>query len=109
MDALYKAYAKIRQNQLANLTSENLADTSAQYYTIERLRPDSNRQEELGRNLDKRYLDLNAAVGLLTFLYSQLDVVTAMSVLASLEKRAQYDPQFRTSFPTFLRRNSWFL
>ena len=40
---------------------------------------------------------------------SQLDIVTALSVVANLEKRAQYDPQFRTSFPHFLRRNSWFL
>ena len=40
---------------------------------------------------------------------SQLDIVTALSVVANLEKRAQYDPQFRTSFPQFLRRNSWFL
>ena len=104
MDALYKIYKQIRLQQMQNQTSDlnHNEDPRILFYTVEHV---NNDDEEL----NKRVLDVGSAVGLLTFLYSQLDVVTALSVVANLEKRAQYDPQFRTSFPTFLRQNSWFL
>ena len=104
MDALYKIYKQIRLQQMQNQTSDlnHNEDPTILFYTVEHV---NNDDEEL----NKRVLDVGSAVGLLTFLYSQLDVVTALSVVANLEKRAQYDPQFRTSFPTFLRQNSWFL
>ena len=101
MDALYKVYKQIRLQQMKNQTSDFKEDPNILFYTVERVN-DSDK-------FTKRALDIGSAVGLLTFLYSQLDVVTALSVVANLEKRAQYDPQFRTSFPTFLRQNSWFL
>ena len=102
MDALYKVYKQIRLQQMLNQTSSEFKeDPNILFYTVERVN-DSDK-------FTKRALDIGSAVGLLTFLYSQLDVVTALSVVANLEKRAQYDPQFRTSFPTFLRQNSWFL
>ena len=104
MDALYKIYKQIRLHQLQNQTaSDSYEDPNVLFYTIERVSAGERAP------VNKRVLDLGSAVGLLTFLYSQLDVVTALSVVANLEKRAQYDPQFRTSFPTFLRQNSWFL
>ena len=103
MDALYKVYAKLRHEQLLNLTKDSTEDPEKiLFYTLEKKKFED-------KIIDKRVLDVTSAVGLLTYLYSQLDVVTALSVVASLEKRAQYDPKFRTSFPTFLRRNSWFL
>ena len=99
MDALYKIYKQIRLQQMPK--NQTLEDPNVLFYTVERVNDPV--------KFHKRVLDIGSAVGLLTFLYSQLDVVTALSVVANLEKRAQYDPQFRTSFPTFLRQNSWFL
>ena len=105
MDALYKIYKQIRLQQMENKTDTNpYEDPNILFYTVETVNESSAVEA-----LNKRVLDVGSAVGLLTFLYSQLDVVTALSVVANLEKRAQYDPQFRTSFPTFLRQNSWFL
>ena len=105
MDALYKIYKQIRLQQMENKTDTNsYEDPNILFYTVETVNESSAEAA-----LNKRVLDVGSAVGLLTFLYSQLDVVTALSVVANLEKRAQYDPQFRTSFPTFLRQNSWFL
>ena len=103
MDALYKIYKQIRLQQLENKTDNDNPneDPNILFYTVESVKE--------SEALNKRVLDVGSAVGLLTFLYSQLDVVTALSVVANLEKRAQYDPQFRTSFPTFLRQNAWFL
>lgn len=51
----------------------------------------------------------NAVSGLMQAVFSQFDVVTALSVVAALESRASYDPTFRTSFPKVLRGTSWFL
>ena len=106
MDALYKIYKQIRLQQLENKTDNDNPneDPNILFYTVETVNESS-----AAEALNKRVLDVGSAVGLLTFLYSQLDVVTALSVVANLEKRAQYDPQFRTSFPTFLRQNAWFL
>ena len=68
---------------------------------------------------ESRFLDptdfttiINAATavnGLVQAIFSQFDVVTAVSVVAALESRASYDPTFRTSFPKVLRGTSWFL
>ena len=116
MDKLYDLYAKMRHEKLRNYktadpwSSSSSAKDSDSVLIVEE-------QEDLEKNensIEKRilgspFLDLNAAVGLAGFLYSQLDILTALSVVANLEKRAQYDPQFRTSFPGFLRQNSWFL
>ena len=116
MDKLYDLYAKMRHEKLKNYktvdpwSSSSSAKDSDSVLIVEE-------QEDLEKNensIEKRilgspFLDLNAAVGLAGFLYSQLDILTALSVVANLEKRAQYDPQFRTSFPGFLRQNSWFL
>ena len=47
--------------------------------------------------------------GLVQSVFSQFDVVTALSIVSALEARASYDPTFRTSFPKILRGTSWFL
>ena len=78
------------------------------FYTIEKT-DEQQPIQTVTKQLSKRGLDLSAGVGLASFLLGQLDVVTALGVVANLEKKAQYDPQFRTSFPNFLRRNTWFL
>merc|ERR1712242_1527 len=77
------------------------------FYTIEKNEQAADHHDQ--PPIAKRVLDLGSALGLATFLAGQLDVVTALGVVANLEKKAQYDPRFRTSFPTFLRQNSWFL
>lgn len=111
MDSLYKVYAKIRLEQLNKLTNDDLDlddggdEDEIYYYLIEKMDDDQRQSTDFS----KRYLDVSTAVGLASYIFSQLDVVTALSVVANLEKRAQYDPQFRTSFPGFLRKNSWFL
>ena len=116
MDALYKIYAKIRLEQLAKFSqnSEQSEDetlsTSLSDYKIIRIQNDGENIEN--STFSKRILnplDINGAVGLASFLFNQLDLVTALGIVSNLEKRAQYDPRFRTSFPDFLRRNSWFL
>ena len=104
MEALYKLYAKIRLDQITNMTTLHEDNDDILFYTIEK-----NEAEHDQPPIAKRVLDLGSALGLATFLAGQLDVVTALGVVANLEKKAQYDPRFRTSFPTFLRQNSWFL
>lgn len=114
MDSLYKVYAKIRLEQLNKLRNDDpdltdhreIDEDEMYYYLVEKINDDG---FDTSTDFSKRYLDVSTAVGLASYIFSQLDVVTALSVVANLEKRAQYDPQFRTSFPGFLRRNSWFL
>ncbi len=120
MDQLYDLYVDFRSSMLgqnatlAKLASIEDSNEDILFYALETaIDEGSDERDETDtipkQELSKRVLDLNSAIGLLSFLYSQLDVVTALSVVANMEKRAQYDPQFRTSFPGFLRENSWFL
>ena len=51
----------------------------------------------------------NTAAGILGFIGSQFDVLTALSIVSALESRAAYDPAFRQSFPKIARRNAWLL
>jgi len=46
--------------------------------------------------------------GIFGFVTSQLDVLTAISLVRHLENRAMFDPRFRESFPDFLE-NHWLL
>ena len=115
MDKLYDLYAKMRHEKLKNYKTVDPWSTSgAKGDSVLVVEEQEFDEKNDGNSIEKRilgspFLDLNAAVGLAGFLYSQLDILTALSVVANLEKRAQYDPQFRTSFPGFLRQNSWFL
>ena len=80
MDALYKVYAKIRLDQLTNLTQKDNSDSDSNpqpsdhifdnilYFTIERIAPEDNVQKN-HRKISKRYLDISSAVGLASFLY----------------------------------------
>ena len=118
MDILYQHYAKIRHELLKTYNPNEQQPTleDALYYTIEEIYDEAddrkNYDQQTSNTINKRlglFGDISTAISLASFLYSQLDVVTALSVVANLEKRAQYDPQFRTSFPGFLRNNAWFL
>jgi hypothetical protein len=111
MDKFYQIYASYRLEYLKNLTEselERLQDNDIRFYTIEKASEDNIATGD-DQLLLKRQLDVTSLVSFISFIYSQLDVVTALGVVANLESRAQYDPQFRTSFPGFLRQNSWFL
>lgn len=139
MDKLYKVYANIRLEQLNSyLTSlsdvhENgvVKHSIGEFYKDEHKKAPSTTRDasqphlalmdilsqfnehqvpgHANHQFSRRVLGASSGLGLLSFVLSQLDVLTALSVVSNLEARAQYDPQFRTSFPDFLRRNSWFL
>ena len=120
MDALYKIYAKIRLDQLKNQTKNQFsedknASNSLFDYSIFKLTEQEDSTGSIDGQFSKRILDtlasldINSAIGLYNFVSRQMDVMTALGLVANLEKRAQYDPRFRTSFPDFLRSNSWFL
>ena len=52
---------------------------------------------------------LGTAAGIAGAIFSQFDVLTALSIVSALESRAAYDPGFRESIPEIARRNSWLL
>jgi hypothetical protein len=83
MDILYEAYAEAL---LKNLTGN---ETS---------------QDEISARID-----LGTLTNVASFIFSNLDAVTALGIVSALEARTQYDPRFRSSFPSFVRRNSWLL
>ena len=54
-------------------------------------------------------IDVGTLTNLASFVFSNLDAVTVLGIVSAFEARAKYDPIFRSSFPQFVRRNSWLL
>ena len=88
-----------------SLTNETL-DALYELYVeskLESLAQNSTQDEPTAR------IGLGALTSAAGLVFNSLDAVTALGIVTALEARAQYDPRFRTSFPGFVRRNSWLL
>eukprot|EP00095_Tigriopus_kingsejongensis_P012446 maker-scaffold89_size390429-snap-gene-0.16 protein:Tk12446 transcript:maker-scaffold89_size390429-snap-gene-0.16-mRNA-1 annotation:"PREDICTED: uncharacterized protein LOC100122795" len=109
MDKLYNVYKKARSlNQTIPLHGFDVASGSA---VIQRRLSGIN--TFISQITSGTFDDLVAAASTLGsvvgLLFSQFDAITALGIVAALEARATYDPEFRSSFPKILQQNPWIL